>query len=92
MGMRVVSFKVDDDLLETLEYDGAVTRSRSGRTLYLVGRATECEAHLAMYVLHRLGICKLHGDWRYRPCVWADECETSTSGEFPRSFKRGGEG
>ena len=39
----------------------------------LGGRATECEAQLAMYILHRLGICNLHGDWRYKPCTWTTE-------------------
>ena len=39
----------------------------------LGGRATDCEVQLAMYILHRLGICNLHVDWRYKPCTWVTE-------------------
>ena len=58
--------------------------------LYLLGgRATECEAHLAMYLLHRLGICRLHGDWRYKPCAWAWAEDAGGSGELPRPVFKG---
>ena len=57
-GSRVFSARCPRGVVERLleEYDGAVDRSRSGRTLYLVGRAAESVARRVI-VLAALAAC-----------------------------------